>query len=128
LRDIFYLNTFSVGEYIKALNSGRSPIALSLDLTERMQMAGWLYWRIYETRFTKACFNERFGKDFDETYGNLMKALTCMGFLRESNGEIILSDRGTFWLHAFEDLFSIDYVGKLWGDFKEEPWPQKAIL
>jgi coproporphyrinogen III oxidase-like Fe-S oxidoreductase len=128
LKDIFYLNTFSVGEYIKALNSGRSPIALSLDLSERMQMTGWLYWRIYETRFTKACFNERFGKDFDATYGKLMKALTIMGFLRECNGEIILSDTGTFWLHAFEDLFSIDYVSKLWGDFKREPWPQKVVL
>jgi coproporphyrinogen III oxidase-like Fe-S oxidoreductase len=128
LKDIFYLNTFSVGEYIKALNSGRSPIALSLDLSERMQMAGWLYWRIYETRFTKACFNQRFGKDFDATYGKLMKVLTFMGFLSECNGEIILSDRGTFWLHAFEDLFSIDYVSRLWGDFKREPWPQRVVL
>jgi coproporphyrinogen III oxidase-like Fe-S oxidoreductase len=128
LKDVFYLNTFSVGEYIKALSSGRLPIALSLDLTERMQMAGWLYWRIYETRFTKGGFNERFGKDFDATYGKLMKVLALMGFLSESNGEIILSDRGTFWLHAFEDLFSIDYVGKLWGDFKREPWPTKAVF
>jgi hypothetical protein len=51
LKDIFYLNTFSVGEYIDALNRGVSPIALSLNLSEHMQMAGWLYWRIYETRF-----------------------------------------------------------------------------
>jgi coproporphyrinogen III oxidase-like Fe-S oxidoreductase len=128
LKDIFYLNTFSVGEYIKALNSGRSPIALSLDLSERMQMAGWLYWRIYETRFAKACFNERFGKDFDATFGKLMKVLTYMGCLRESHGEITLSDRGAFWLHAFEDLFSIDYVSRLWGDFQREAWPQKVIL
>ncbi len=128
LRDVFYLNTFSVGGYINALNSGRSPIALSLDLTEQMQMAGWLYWRIYETRFTKASFNERFGKDFDATYGKLIKVLGYMGFLGEYDGEIILSDRGAFWLHAFEDLFSINYVGRLWGSFKAEPWPQRVIL
>ena len=128
LKDIFYLNTFSVGEYIDALNRGSSPIALSLNLSESMQMAGWLYWRIYETRFSKAAFNRRFGKDFDATYGRLVKALGLAGFLSESNGEIVLSDRGTFWLHAFEDLFSIDYVSKLWGDFKMEPWPEKIVL
>ena len=39
LRDIFYLNTFNVAEYIKRLENGRMPIALSLDLSESMQMA-----------------------------------------------------------------------------------------
>jgi coproporphyrinogen III oxidase-like Fe-S oxidoreductase len=128
LKDIFYLNTFSVDEYINALNDGLSPIALSLDLPEPMQMAGWLYWRIYETRFKKADFKKRFGKDFDAIYGKLIKAMALMGFLSERNGEIILSDRGTYWLHAFEDLYSIDYVAKLWGDLKRDPWPQKVVL
>jgi len=128
LKDIFYLNTFSVSEYISALNGGRLPISLTLDLSERMQMAGWLYWRIYETRFTKAAFHERFGKDFDEIYGRLMKALSLAGFLSERNGEIVLSDRGTFWLHAFEDLFSINYVSKLWGKLIREPWPSRVVL
>ena len=32
-------------------------IALSVNLTERMQRAGWLYWRIYETRFRKADYH-----------------------------------------------------------------------
>jgi len=87
-----------------------------------------MYLRIYETRFAKASFDERFGKDFDETYGRIMKALALMGFLRERSGEIVLSDRGTFWLHALEDLFSIDYVSKLWGDFAKTPWPERVVL
>jgi len=43
LHDTFYLNTFNVGEYIRALSDGRMPIALSLELSRRMQMASWLY-------------------------------------------------------------------------------------
>lgn len=128
LKEVFYLNTFSVGEYIRAVNNGKSPIALSLNLSVRMQMAGWLYWRIYETRFPKAGFFQRFGKDFESTYGGLMKMLSLMGFLSERNGEIVLSDSGAFWLHAFEDLFSIDYVSRLWGEFKRAPWPDKVVL
>ncbi|MBN1571149.1 MAG: radical SAM protein [Acidobacteria bacterium] len=128
LRDIFYLNTFSVEAYVNALNSGKSPIALSLDLSERMQRLGWLYWRIYETRFAKAGFAERFGEDFDTTYGRFTKMLAFLGLLSERNGEIVLSSKGAFWLHAFEDLFSIDYVGKLWGNSQSNSWPEKVDL
>ena len=61
LKDVFYLNTFGVAEYINAIEDRGRAVALSLDLTERMQRAGWLYWRIYETRFAKADYRERFG-------------------------------------------------------------------
>jgi len=37
-------------------------------------------------------------------------------------------DRGTYWLHALEDVFSIEYVSRLWGTSKEEPWPEKVLL
>jgi len=128
LKDIFYLNTFNVAEYIDALRKSDMAIALSLDLSERMQMAGWLYWRVYETRFSKADFEERFGTDFDSVYGRYMKPLASVGFLEDDGGEIVLSDNGTFWLHALEDLFSIEYVSRLWGTSRQTPWPEAVIL
>ena len=128
LKDVFYLNTFNVAEYIKALENGGMAIALSLDLSENMQMAGWLYWRIYETRFKKMDFKKRFEKDFDNVYGKYMKPLAHVGFLKDDEEQIILSDRGTYWLHSFEDLFSIDYISTLWGTSKQEPWPEKVVL
>jgi oxygen-independent coproporphyrinogen-3 oxidase len=128
LKDVFYLNTFNAKEYIKALESGGTAIALSLDLSENMQMAGWLYWRIYETRFKKMDFKTRFRKDFDSVYGKYLKSLTLPGFLKDDGEQIVLSDRGTYWLHAFEDLFSIDYISTLWGTSKQEPWPEKVVL
>jgi len=129
LQDVFYLNTFNVQEYIKALESGRMPIALSLDLTENMQMAGWLYWRIYETRFKRSDFQKRFGKEFDKVYGKYIRLFSLFGFLKKDDGdEIALSDNGTYWLHVLQDLFSIDYVSKLWGTSKQEPWPEKVAL
>lgn len=128
LKDIFYLNTFNAAEYINALENGRMATALSLDLSENMQMAGWLYWRIYETRFEKKDFHERFGKDFNRVYGKYLKLLAHLGFLKDDGEQIVLSDKGTYWLHAFEDFFSIDYISKLWGTSKQEPWPKKVIL
>jgi oxygen-independent coproporphyrinogen-3 oxidase len=128
LNDIFYLNTFNVAEYINAHENGRMATALSLDLSEKMQMAGWLYWRIYETRFEKKDFHKRFGKDFDSVYGKYLKPLANLGFLKDDGEQIILSDKGNYWLHAFEDFFSIDYISTLWGTSKQEPWPEKVVL
>jgi oxygen-independent coproporphyrinogen-3 oxidase len=128
LKDIFYLNTFDVAEYMNALESGRMATALALDLSEDMQMTGWLYWRIYETRFEKKDFHIRFAKDFDSVYGKYLKPLALLGFLKSDGERIILFDKGTYWLHAFEDFFSIDYISKLWGTSKQEPWPQKVVL
>jgi len=128
LKDIFYLNTFNVQEYIRALENGRMPIALSLDLTEEMQMAGWLYWRVYETRFKRSDFKKRFGKEFDKVYGKYMKPLSLVGFLKDDGEEIVLSDNGTYWLHLLQDFFSIEYVSRLWGTSKQEPWPKKVVL
>jgi coproporphyrinogen III oxidase-like Fe-S oxidoreductase len=128
LRDVFYLNTFNVREYIGALESGRMPIALSLELTEDMQMAGWLYWRIYETRFSKSDFRKRFAKEFDRVYGAYARLLSLAGLLKDRGDEIVLSDNGTFWLHVLQDLFSIEYVSKLWGTSKGEPWPERVVL
>jgi oxygen-independent coproporphyrinogen-3 oxidase len=93
-----------------------------------MQMAGWLYWRIYETRFEKKDFRHRFGKDLESVYGTSIRILASCGFLHDDGDQIELSDRGTYWLHAFEDLFSIDYISTLWGTSKQDPWPQKVVI
>ncbi len=128
LKDVFYVNTFSAAEYIKALAEDRMPIALSLDLTERMQRSGWLYWRIYETQFTKADYQERFGESIDSAYGGYLRFLKRLGFLKDDGKRVVLSDRGSFWLHACEDIVSIDYISKLWGTSKRDLWPEKVVL
>jgi coproporphyrinogen III oxidase-like Fe-S oxidoreductase len=128
LKDIFYLNTFSVIEYIRAIEERGSAIALALELSESMQMAGWLYWRIYETRFAKKDFQRRFRDDFDRMYGRYFKALQRLGFLQDDGEQIVLTDKGTYWLHSLEDLFSIEYVSRLWGTSKHEPWPERVAL
>ena len=128
LRDIFYVNTFNTEAYIQALADGRMPIALSLALSERMQMAGWLYWRIYETRFSKAAFERRFRRRLETVYGRTLRLLSFLGLLTEGEDEVVLTDAGAYWLHAVQDLFSIDYIGKLWGTSQQTPWPDRVCL
>jgi coproporphyrinogen III oxidase-like Fe-S oxidoreductase len=129
LRDVFYLNTFNVAEYIKRLKINKMPIALSLDLSESMQMAWWFYWRVYETRFKRSDFKKRFSKDFNEIYGKYIKLFSFLGLINKDDGnEVILSGKGIFWLHVLEDHFSLDYISKLWGTSMQEPWPERVVL
>lgn len=128
LRDIFYVNTFGVADYIEAIDQGRLPIALAVDLTQKMQRAGWLYWRIYETRFSKRAYRERFGENIETAYGGLLRLLRLFGFLRMEGDRITLSDRGSFWLHAGEDILSIDYISKLWAEARRDHWPEAVRL
>jgi oxygen-independent coproporphyrinogen-3 oxidase len=128
LRDVFYLNTFSVAEYIMAMEQKGTAVALSLDLTEQMQMAGWLYWRIYETEFKKQDFSRRFGRDIDRVYGRYLRMLRLTGFAKDDGDRIVLTDKGAYWLHALEDVLSLGYVSRLWGTSKQEPWPTAVAL
>ena len=80
-------------------------------------MAGWLYWRIYETSFSKSDFRRRFRQDFDRCMASTSGA-TMPRFLQDDGDRIVLTDRGSYWLHAFEDLFSIEYISTTVGHFK----------
>lgn len=128
LNNIFYVNTFKVHDYVASIENGKLPVSLSIDLTFEMQMMGWLYWRIYETRFYKSDFNKRFHLDFDQKYGRYMKSLQLMGYLHDHGDRIELTDRGTYWIHAFEDFFSISYINSLWGKLRKEAWPESVVV
>ena len=57
-----------------------------------------------------------------------MKILKRLGYLNNGNNQITLSDKGTYWIHAFEDFFSIDYITKLWVISKNNIWAKKIKL
>jgi oxygen-independent coproporphyrinogen-3 oxidase len=128
LNNRFFVNTFKVKDYVESLKQGSLPIATHIALNDEMQMVGWLYWRIYETKFSKAQFEQRFGVDFDDKYGFYMRKLAQLGYLKDEDGVITLTDRGTYWIHAFEDYFSINYINKLWGTLRNEPWPESIVV
>jgi hypothetical protein len=103
-------------------------IALALEYSWRMQLAGWLYWRIYETPFKKSDFEARFHESFDPDYGRYFRPLTLAGLVHQRSDEIVLTDAGASWLHALQDAFSIDYISTRWGTSQQNPWPQAVTL
>jgi hypothetical protein len=65
---------------------------------------------------------------FDDVYGWLGRLLSVVGWSEDDGEELVLTDEGTYWLHTLEDIFSIDYIGKLWGMSAQEPWPERVAL
>ena len=80
------------------------------------------------TQFKRSDFKKRFRKEFDDVYGKFMKKLSFLGLSKDDGDHVVLTDRGAYWLHTLEDLFSIDYISKLWGTSKQDPWPEKVVL
>jgi len=64
----FYLNTFNVEEYIKALDTGSMPISLVNHMNEREKQVFWLFWRCYDTEIPRRRFCSLFGEALDRTF------------------------------------------------------------
>ena len=57
----FYVNTFDVQSYAEALPEKR-PVALSMPVNRQLEMAYWLYWRVYELKIYQEDFQYLFGE------------------------------------------------------------------
>ncbi|MDD3492153.1 MAG: coproporphyrinogen-III oxidase family protein [Candidatus Thermoplasmatota archaeon] len=124
----FFINTFSVRDYLSALAEGRSPVALSLPLTPEEERMHWLYWRIYETSVSRSAFRNRFGGELDEKYGWIIRLLSLLGLLSDNGETLTMTDRGSYWVHVLQNLFALDFIGRVWGVCPQDPWPPRVEL
>jgi len=123
----FCVNTFSVEEYAAALPE-RSPVALVLPVDRRLEMAYWLYWRIYEMKLGVADFRDLFGEDLEAVYGRLLGMLTRMGMMERQNGSYRVTEGAAYWVHRFQNEYSLNYINRLWGRCRQEAWPPEVRL
>ncbi len=123
----FYINTFSIAEYIKATKK-KLPIALVAKLTEKEQMGWWLFWRFYNTCFSKDRFRELFHLDIHQAFGFIFRVLVLLRIVQEDQNMIRLTKLGAFLFHLVEQQYSLSYLNKTWSSLSKEPWPEKLEL
>ncbi len=125
----FFINTFSVEEYIKFLERrGKPPVALHIDFGEMDEMLHWLYWRIYETKIIKKEFEEQFGRDFDDIFKRIFRLFRMLGMARDEGDRIVMTDRGNYWIHVLQNVFSLDFIGRVWNICLADKWPNEIEL
>lgn len=125
----FYINVFNVDAYISHVaKQAEPPVALTIDFTEREEMIHWLYWRIYETHIDKNAFRMTFSRDFDKVFGTTFAVFERLGFAVDHGDQIDMTDRGNYWVHVLQNLFSLDFIGRVWEVCLAETWPREIEL
>ncbi|MEK9130101.1 MAG: coproporphyrinogen-III oxidase family protein [Patescibacteria group bacterium] len=127
LPNIFYFNTFSVKEYINSALSKKLSIALTMEITQQLGKYYWLYWRFYDTKIKKEELEKIFGRS-DLKIKLLFAILKIMRLCKETKNEIILTERGSFYIHLFQNYFILNYINKVWSIAKREAWPEKIKI
>ena len=125
----FYVNTFDVDAYAATL-PGKRPIALSLPVAKRLEMAYWLYWRVYELKIHQDDFHDLFGQEtsLDSVFSHVMRPLQLAGMMEKKNGSYHVTDYGAYWIHRLQNEYSLNYINRLWGTCRQSPWPVKVSL
>ena len=80
LMDQFKINTFSIPDYIKRVENGLLPTALTLKFTPRQRMLYYLFWTAYTTKVDASAFNQFFGEKLTHCYGFELLLARILGF------------------------------------------------
>lgn len=125
----FYVNTFDVEAYADALHEDR-PVALSMKIDRRLEMAYWLYWRVYELALNNDDFHELFQGDesLDGVFGNLLNLFRLFGMVEKRQSGYAITNAGAYWIHRLQNEYSLSYINRLWGTCRKEPWPEEVRL
>jgi len=123
----FYLNTFSVEEYVKKCLSMQFPTTLYMHFTQNMQNYFWLYWRFYDTCIPKGELYKKFDKN-DKKIKRLISIAKSFNLLFDNNDHYELTMQGAFWIHLIQNYFSLRYIDKVWRIAMKEAYPQKIVL
>lgn len=128
LTQSFKINTFSVDEYIKRVESNTLPTALTIKFTGRQRMIYYLFWTAYTTRVSPADFKAFFGKSLDRHYGFELLLARMFGLIKKRRGTYTMTKRGAYYYHYFENYYTLSYIDKMWGVMRHEAFPEKLLI
>ena len=127
--EYFYVNTFDIDAYSRSLPDER-PIALSMKINRRLEMAYWLYWRVYELFVCNNEFETLFSRKdgLNNVFGKLLKSFCLLGMLKRDGANYQVTNLGAYWIHRLQNEYSLNYINRLWGTCRKKPWPNEVRL
>ena len=128
LKDQFKINTFSVEEYCKRINSETLPTSLTIRFSLRQRMVYYLFWTAYSTRVDERDFEKFFGVPLKRMYGLELLVAKLLGFITESDGVYSMTLKGAFYYHYYESFYTLSYIDKMWGIMRKEAFPERIEL
>ncbi len=128
LKEQFKINTFSVEEYCKRIQSGTLPTSLTLRFTLRQRMVYYLFWTAYSTHVDPKAFERFFGKKLSRMYGLEFALARLLGFAERKDGIYTMTPKGAFYYHYYENFYTLAYIDKMWGIMRQEAFPEQITL
>lgn len=128
LRSSFSINVFSVQEYIRVVGEGRHPTAFTAELSHRERALFWLFWHSYNLRIERSEFQNLLGADLESEFGLELRAAQHMGILRPSAEGYNLTRRGAYLFHLVEQLYTSQYIDRVWHLATTTPWPDRLVI
>ncbi|MGI6702563.1 MAG: coproporphyrinogen-III oxidase family protein [Clostridia bacterium] len=124
----FYLNTFSVEEYIKALAQGKLPINLVNRMSQKERMIFWIFWRCYDGVIDGSRFTRLYNAYLKKEFPLLFTLLKVLGMAKEEGQRFVLTERGRYAYHLVEKQYSVRYLNDLWQASMNRPWIEEYRL
>ncbi len=125
LKEQFKINTFSVEEYCKRVESGKLSTSLTIRFSMRQRMVYYLFWTAYSTKVNSKDFEDFFGVPLKKMYGFELRMAKWLGFLREKDGCYEMTLKGAFYYHYYENFYTLSYIDKMWGIMRKEAFPER---
>lgn len=128
LKDIFKINTFSVKEYIKCLDSNSIPTAISLTFNERTRALYWLFWSSYNLNIGQKDFSRLFSRRLEDFFRFELYLGQKLRYFKKYKNSYRLTDKGAYIFHLVEQSYTRQYIDKTWKAAMGNPWPKKIVL
>ncbi len=128
LKDQFKINTFSVDEYCKRIDSDKLATSLTIRFTERQRMIYYLFWTAYSTKVSEKDFEVFFGRKLKKMYGMEIAVAKLLGFITEKDGIYSMTLKGAFYYHYYENFYTLAYIDKMWSIMRKQAFPEKIEL
>lgn len=125
----FFVNTFNTEAYAASLPR-RRPVALSMPVDRNLEMAYWLYWRVYELKMMETDFQDLFNDNItlEAQFGKILKPFIGLGMIKKIDGGYQVTRSGAYWIHRLQNEYSLNYINRLWGTCRREAWPECVCL
>jgi len=119
---LFYVNTFSLREYIKSVKAGL-PIATGTITPPNRVMRRWFMMGLYRLRVEKAEFEKRFGVKMEKAMGRFLLMLKLLNIVKEHPGYIQVTRRGMYWASLMTKTSMLTLPARYYEACLHNPWP-----
>jgi coproporphyrinogen III oxidase-like Fe-S oxidoreductase len=119
---LFYVNTFSLKEYIKGVEDGL-PVATGMITPRNRVMRRWFMMGLYRLKVEKAEFEKLFGVEMNRAMGRFLLMLKLLGIIKEHPGHIQVTRRGMYWASLMTKTSMLTFPARYYQECLHHPWP-----